>query len=298
MPQVIGVENGTIGADESLQFRKIWVRHKKLSITYLVLSDDQTQTEDDILAASGIPPLFYPLNGCRCKKRTPKEDTRVIHPITGVAASLWKVECEFDSEVKAEDDQPPESKPPVVGWRGLTEEELLEDDAITGEPIQTTAEEPIFLKGPTTIPVLDITRYEQYPFDPDVMLRFANRTNSAPFWGAPVGTVWMEPMDVGEETIEQVKYNKVRYSLKFKIRYNAGGGMIPNTWLARPLNHGFKYRESANKAPVIYFDKHGHPATVNLAADGTRLPAESPPIRLAFNRTTQIDFNILSLGPF
>jgi hypothetical protein len=30
------------------------------------------------------------------------------------------------------------------------------------------------------------------------MLRFANRINATPFWGAPEGTAWMEPMRVGE----------------------------------------------------------------------------------------------------
>lgn len=293
MPKVLGVKDGSIESDVDIEKRdKRWVARKKLRLTYYVLGDTLNTDEDDITSTSGIPPLFYPYKGTLCKSRKAKETNRIIHPVTGVAAGLWEVTCEFDNDLNPDDEQPPESKPPTIRWSGETEEEVLEKDAVTGLPVQTDAEEPIIITTPFVCPVLEIKRYEAYPFDPDVMLAYVHKTNSTGFWGAPAGSALMLPMEVDEETIEKIKYAVVTYRIKFKIKPG-----IAEPWMARVLHHGFKYRKNAGEKPTIFMDKHGNPATINLT-NGIGTKKEGLPDYLEFNRFTKANFNALSLGPF
>lgn len=298
MPKILGVDNGSISASHSLEKKdKFWVKKKTYKLVYLVLADSLADDEEDILATAGIPPLFYPYNGTVCKKRTPTETTRVVHPVSGVSSALWEVACDFDSDIDPDQNQDPDQKTPTVRWYGETDEEVLEKDAITGDPIETEAGEPIIITTPVVHPVLEISRYEPYPFDPDTMLDYAHHTNSTVFWGAPQGSALMLPMEVDEEIIEKVKWCKVVYKIKFRIKKD-GGGMMQDTWKARPLHHGFKYRKVAGEPPQVFTDGQGNPATVNLTAGGVLLPQGNPPEYLSFNRFTKTDFNALSLGPF
>ena len=304
MPKVLGVKVGSVDAsDEVTKKDRIHVRRKRITSTSYVLGDTLSDTEEDILATSGIPALWSPLRGALCKSRTPKEVDRVINPNTGVACGLWEVTAEFDSDVDPDEcTDDPSCKTPIVRWHGETEEEVLEKDAITGEPVQTAAGEPILITSPYVLPVLEIKRYETYPFDPNVMLDYSHRTNAEVFWGAPIGSALMLPMEVDEETINQVKYAVPTYRIKFKIKPD-----LDEPWKARVLHHGFQYLDeneggsgsgSACGEGIVYRDKFGNSATINLAEDGTLLPLCDPPNFLEFNRFTKIDFNNLSLGPF
>lgn len=300
MPKVIGTEDGSIQANYSLIKKdQIYVTKKTFSIVKWVLADTTADTEDTIRLTVGVPQLWTTYNGAVCMRVSPKEHTTVYaHPTTGLKTILWKVKADYDSDVDTGQNQPPNAKPPTVRWHGESEDILLEKDPITGDPIQTKAEEAILLTTPHVLPVLEVSRYETYPFDPDVILDYAHHTNSASFWGAPKGSALMLPMSVDEETIEQVKWCKVTYRIKFKIK-KQGANMLEDTWMARILHHGYKYRPSANAEPVTAQDKHGNPITVNLAnADGTKLATNADPEFLEFNQFTKVDFNNLSLGPF
>lgn len=298
MPKIIGVDYGSFGGSDGLQKKdRIWVRQKKNDICYIVLGDNTSQTDEDIYLTTGIPALGEILFGSVCKSRTAKEEQIVTHPATGGRVGLWKVDCSFDSEVDPDDisEIPP---PPKVSWDGETEDEYLAEDAITGDPIETMAKEPLFITGPVTIPILQIERYEPYPFDPDTMLTYANHTNSLAFWGAPTGCALMMPMQVQEDRLEGEKVVKVIYRIKFKMRVS-GGDFVANTWQAKVLHHGLKYRKEPGAEPVIWTDKHGNPGTINLKnADGTKLSSADPAEFLTFNRHAKANFNALSLGPY
>ena len=302
MPSILGIKDGTRDAAYGLEKRdKVRVLKKTWKVEYYVLADDQFDTEDDILATAGIPALFSVWNNAWVKGYKAKEINTVVHPVTGVATILWCVTIELDSDLDQDDDETPTNRTPVVRWTGETEDELLEEDPITGEPIQTDADEPIIITTPIVLPILEIKRYETYPFDPDTMLSYSHHTNSTEFWGAPTGSAVMMPMEVDEETIEGTKYCVVTYRIKFKIKPNAGGssGGENEPWKARVLHHGFKYRPAPGEPPVAAEDKHGNPITVNLRnGTGERLDEGEPAEYKAFNRYEKIDFNALALGPF
>lgn len=298
MPQVLGIKNATPSATIALEKQeKIWARRKTFSQTYLVLADDDSQTEDDIILTAGIPPLFFVLNGAACISQNPKEATRVVHPVTGVPSILWEVPCKFDSNVDLTQDQPPEAKTPILRWYGESEEEVLEKDLITEEPIRTDAEEPLIVTTQIPVAILEIKRYEFYPFDPNIILNYGNHVNSTPFYGAPVGSALMMPPESEEDTIEGVKYVNVTYRVKFKIR-KVAGVMEHNTWVARVLHVGYKFVNDKGKI-ALYEDKDGNPEQVFLeVGTGKKLATGVDPEYKKFNRYPKTNFNVLNLGPF
>lgn len=294
MPTILGTKDGTYSADYGLAQRdEVTVLQKTIKQTIYVLGDDLNETEDSITATPGLPKLYSLLNGAYAIAANAKESGRVVHPVTGVPTAIWEVDYSYDSNVNPEDDDDPTNKPPVIRWYGETEEEVLEEDAITGDPVQTDAEEPILITTPVVLPVLEIKRYEDYPFDPNIMLDYSHRTNSTTFWGAPAGSALMLPMDVDQEVIEGTIFAVTTYRIKFKIKPG-----VAEPWKARVLHHGFKYRTAAGKPPVIYEDRYGNPATVNLTAGGTKLPDGDPAEYLEWNRFEKANLNALSLGPF
>lgn len=293
MPTVLGIKEGSIGADFSkVKKQDVWTDAKAFDLTYYVLGDSINDREDEIILASGIPPLGYPLRGCYCKKLTPTETNRVANPSTGTPVGLWEVKANFDDDYTPEDDQPPTSKPPVIRWHGETEEEILEKDVETGDPVQTDADEPILITTPFVLPVLEIKRWENYPFDPNTMLDYSHHVNSAEFWGAPVGSALMLPMEVDEETAEGIKYCVVTYKIKFKIKPD-----LDEPWKARVLHHGSKYRKNAGQPPVQCQDRYGNPTTFNLAEGGTKLAEGAEKVFKDFSRFQKANFNALSLDP-
>lgn len=305
MPAIIGIKDGSFDASLSLKKKdKIYIPVRTFSVAYFILSDDTFQDELVISATAGLPSLWSVLNGAICMDKTFKEQTTVIHPVTGFKAILWVVTCKFTTDIDPNQDQDPESKPPTVRWSGETEEEVLEKDPITLAAITTEADEPYFASAPIVLPILEISRYEFWPFDPDVMLAYSHHTNSAAFWGAPVGSALMMPMDVDEEIIEQVKYVKVTYRIKFKIK-KEGATMLENTWNLRLLHHGFRYRKVAGEEPLTKTDEKENPMTINLKTEalhvgegGMELTTGNPGEYLEFNRFPKVNFNTLSLGPF
>jgi len=303
MPTVIGKKDGSHSAGYRIEKQdKIEIVMKSWSDVWYVLADTVDQDDDLILMASGLPTLYDISNGAYCKNKKAKAVTRVRHPVTGAATELWEVAIDFDNDIDPDqgDEDDPTNKPATIRWHGETEDELLEKDPITGEAIETDAGEPILMTSPFVMPVLEIKRYESYPFNPNTMLNYSHRINSTAFWGAAEGTALMLPMEVDQETIEGVIYAVVTYRIKFKIKEGQD-----EPWKAHLLHHGFKYRPEAGGKPEIFKDKHGNPATVNLKTEadnpgegGTLLPDGDPAEYKEFNRFTKANFNTLSLGPF
>lgn len=306
MPRVLDLKQDFFSATTALQRKeKMFSRTKKFDLVYVVMGDNVgIDNEETILSAPGIPQLFYPLRGCFCQSRTPSEVSRICHPVTGALAGLWEVKCEFSSDIDMEADRPPEAKLPRVRWTGETEDVPLDVDAVSGRPVQTSAGEPIIATTPTLMPVLEITRYEKYPFNPEVMLEYANHTNTTPFWGASKGTALMLPMEVEDEIIEGKKYNNVKYRIKFKLSQTLNplsNSMVWNeyTWRFRPMDRGYLYVPEEGSEPQLNLDAQRNPAPVNLdGKTGRKLEEGEDPEYLEFNRFPETDFNRLSLGPF
>ena len=157
MGTVLGIDEGTRGATYGLRkHEKTYVTDKTYSLTYIVLADNTSESEDAILTSTGVPILWGYYNGTYCKKLAPKEKSSIFrHPVTGVKTILWYIKADFDSKLDPDQDEPPTSKPPTVRWHGETEEEVLEKDPITGDAVQTGAEEVILITTPIVLPVLD-----------------------------------------------------------------------------------------------------------------------------------------------
>lgn len=315
MPTVIGLINGSVREESQIrQNGNLLTKFKRFSNTYIVLADTLADDGDAIKSASGIPPLLYPSGGCLCRGHRTDEQTRLMaHPTTGVPTALWHVEAFFDNEFDPTDrdpNEPPTSRKPKHRWSGDTEQEVLEKDPITGKRICTTAGEPIIEEGQIVVPVLEIVRYEKHPFDPDIMLNYANHTNSDPFWGAPRGCAYMMPMTTEEEVVQGVTYDRVTYRIKFKIKKDENGVMLEGGWRARPLNNGYQYYPDdyfdvndeftdplLEFFPRIKTDDNGQPIKVNLDEKGRVLKIATP-VYLEFNRSHEVNFNQLTLGPF
>jgi len=267
--------------------------------TYYVLADNTAETESSILGTTGVPALYSAVGGTTiCSRRSAKETHRVRHPVTAAATSLWEVDCTFDSQsLDDESSKDPEDRTPKVRWYGEEEEEVLEKDAITGDPVETKWGEPLIITAPQVRPILEVQRYEAPPFDPNINLNYANHVNSAAFYGAPAGTALLLPVEAQEEVVEQTKLISATYRVKFKIKKD-GGALKAWAWKAEVLHHGFRF-DPGDGGPIrTYTDERGNPATINLDADGKKIADGGAPYYLSFNRFPSANLNDLSLGPF
>lgn len=267
---------------------------------YYVLSDTLSETKASVTSSTGIPSAYDISEGTMVTSIDGKETHTIVHPLTGFAATLWEVTVHRSSEFDPEQQDNPENRTPKVRWYGEIDEEILEKDVITNEPIVTDCGEPMVVTAPVVTPVLEIKRYEPYPFNPTVMLQYAHKLNASEFWGAPRGAALMLPMEVDETIINNEKYCEIVYKIKFKIK---DGEEEP--WKARILHHGYLYRRLPGAKPEVFQDKNGNPHTVNLvtkeedaANAGTKLPDDEDLQYKEWNRFKFAEFNNLTLGPF
>jgi len=295
MPTVMGIRDGSVSAEKTLEKKGgALVPKKTFELTYIVYGDDMDTTEEDILATPGVPTHFYPLRGAWCKSVKPREIGTITNPFTGSLCCQWEVDCRFDSTIDSEDDQPPEGKRPAVKWDYRFLEEVMEED-LDGEAIVNTAGEPLPLVQEHVVQILTITRKEIGSFDPTVSRQYGNKVNSTPFWGFPEKTARMLPITAGEEEIiDGIRYTPVTYVIEFL--YVAGRD---EPWNARLLNYGTLARPAAGQPPARVVDGKGDEISrVLLAADGTRLPDGNQPHYLSFRKHGTTNLNALSLGPF
>ena len=321
------------GSEALVKKDQHWTRQTQFSRTFIVIAVDLAETEQDIIRSIGIPPLTSTLGltGAKCKAVRGAEMGNVIrHPVTGVPTVLWHVTCDFDTDLDVDEaEQSPESRTPKIRWGGENEEQRLEEDALSSAPVQTVPGDILIVKAPEVRPILEVKRFEVFPFDPLVQLNFANHVNSLAFYGAPIGTALMMPITVQEVNIDEFgKFNDVTYRIKFKLK-ELIAGPPPTfklfTWRANVLHHGFKFFTDENFATWIastptdptdvaewlafvkfssfepkLFQKDGNPATVNLDKFGLIEPSPLPADAsfLEFSRFPLADFNTLGLGPF
>jgi len=321
------------GAESLVKKGEHWTRQTQFSRTFIAIAVDLAETEQEIIRSVGIPPLtsILGLTGAKCKAVRGREQGNVIkHPVTGVPTVLWHVTCDFDTDLDVEEaTQSPESRTPKIRWGGENEEQRLENDALSGDPIQTRPGDILIVNAPEVRPVLEVKRFEVFPFDPLLQLNFSNHVNLTEFYGAPIGTALMLPIEVQEINIDEFgKFNEVTYRIKFKmVELIAGPPPVFKsfTWRAKVLHHGFKYFTDEDFATWIasppvdptdvdewlafvkaqsfepaLFEKDGNPATVNLDEFGVIEPSPVPADAsfLEFSRFPLADLNSLGLGPF
>lgn len=309
MPYVIDIKHSTRqGSTELASKGKLFIQRGDWSVTYYVIGDSLSDTPNDIIGASGIPPLYYPLYDGYCNKITPKEVSRTKNPRTGAICGLWEVTCEFDTDIdpnsEAGGDGTPDLKPPQWRWTGEQEEQPLTEDVLTGEPVVTGAGEPILITTPFWYPILEIRRYEKLStWDDDTILDYSNTLNLVQFWGAKMGCARMLPIETDfVETIESAQYVPVTYKIKFKMVWDQSSlDWKFYSWLIEVPHRGVLYR----KAPGAEPEPHATAETkwqiteVELNADGTKNTSLLEPYKyLSFNGLLFSNFNDLSLGPW
>lgn len=327
MPTYLGLEASSWDADLSLVTKGgLTSFHKEIKQCHYVLGDTQADTEDTIALTSGVPQLGDVLRNTRCQKVTPKEVNTVRHPTTGVLCGLWKVECEYDNNLDAEQGDnntgnqggnDPTNNRPKKRWFTEKTTEILEFDRATGKNIQTTAGEPIHVENDEPQANLEIWRYERHPFDPDKIYRYTDKTNSQVFYGAPAGCALLDDISTDEEVIESVLYDKVTYTFRFRFKFARLFDQPGNPEVLLPDSHNidvpnlgylYKPRKRSSSGSLIlgpagvegvaartFVDANGQPKKVLLDADGALLPEGEEPLRIEVTKKYQTDFRPLDL---
>ena len=319
--QKLGHRDGTRQAQYSLEQKNgIFTQRKTFEDVIYVLSDDLDQDEDDIKAFQDVPEMGELRNGASVRKVTPKELMTVVHPITGVKCILWEVEVQYDSAIDPANDGggtpgniEPKDMRPLRKWSTRHEKALLTRDQITGEPIVTQADEPIAHQTTIGYPILQITRYEDAPFDPLIKYNYENFTNQSEFYGAPSGCALMKEINSEEVVVDGRLYCQVTYVVEFSIYYTEwedGTEMLEDGYMLRLLHQGYMYRadSSPNSRPVLNIGPSGQPERVNLKTGegnsraakildggGGKLAADADPNYLEFNEFAKRDFSVLAL---
>lgn len=299
-----GAATGKIGL---IKRNKLWTvgRNFKKAF-YLVAGPDET--EDDWLATIGVPQRGTLYQGAYCLSHDFKEVTPVLNPYTGQPGVLVEVMCEFTNDISADeaedDNDDPTQRRAKVNWSSEFEEEVLEKDAVTGDPIETEAGEPYIVTHPYPISILEVSRYEQWPFNPLTLLLYGGRLNDVDFYGAPRGSAWLQPIQAPEEEVGGELFVRATYVLKFKIKFDPENPsqFLEDTWQADILQQGTQAVTglTGEGDPIIQriTDKNGNPIRVKLAEGGTILGEGLDPYYKRVNRLTYTDINDLNLGPF
>ena len=315
----LGTREADRDAPEALEFISgVKTTRQKDKTVYLFLADDCDTTVTEILATSPLPALDSTVDGMIIHKRTPKEIATVIHPDSGVQTILWEVTIEGDSKFN-ESNQGGGSgggspitiewmqEQAVESWSVMEEEERLAYDIDSGAPFNTSCGEPILVFRKVMYPVLNLLRVEEYPFDPNMILTYANHINSKEFRGAPRGHVLCLPMKSEAFQYGELILVKVTYQFKFHVEPYAkfsgatylntsfGVETAPHPFQIQVLHQGAKYRKLAADDPIVWTDKEGNPGTVNLKADGTVELDEAKPVFIVGNRYLEADFTQLGL---
>lgn len=295
MAALIGVPTGTPNLSKSLKKNgQMWKLERSFSREYMILADRLDESQASILRC--VPAIGSVSAGCICKSVSPRESETVVHPKTGRHTVLVRVVCEFDSDAKLD----PLELPPTVKFGSEMQEELMETD-FAGKRIQTANGERIEVTRPAVIPTLEISRYQPYPWNPNLNFTHANHLNSKPFWGAPPRHALLDPISceyVQIELTDECKqwFCKCSYRVRFRFDPNSS-----EPWKLRPLHYGNLVRyiteDDGDLVIAQALDPEGRPRQVNLDAMGFELPPESTePVFLEFDQYGEADFDELGIN--
>ena len=167
-----------------------------------------------------------------------------------------------------------------------------------GKMIETVNHERLNCTRPHVMPTLEISRYERYPWNPNVNFTHANHLNSLPFWGAPPKHALLRPITceyVQLEVIDGQKewFCKTSYKIDFDFKADS-----EEPWKLKVLHYGNYVRESLSNSNIIQaVDVQGRPRQVNLDLDGFELSSfVEGPCFLEFDQYDEADFNQLGIN--
>ncbi len=282
-----GVRNGSLEIEYSTS-QKGGIR-KTGSLSYTVAADAINTNEDSVATTAGIPQPYQSLNGMWCQKVQLKDAGTGKHPVGNYDTRIWIITCSFDSELDTSKGEiNPLLRPVVITRDADIEMDRLIFDAVTGAPIATANNEPIWVQGPIILPVYTFTRYEVYPYSNAAIMGYTNAVNLAAFYGAPSGTALMLKVSTTEVTIQNVRYEHVTYRVKFKINpYNPSA---TDTWQGTVPHQGTIYKDSTGAYLNVDRDGVSRGTIYNLGPTGLKLNWNVPTQHLAFNRFRKVAF--------
>ena len=166
--------------------------------------------------------------------------------------------------------------------------ESLEKDVVTGAPIQNPNGERIQIEVPRSFPVIEFSRYENYPDNPAGVAAiaakialYANKIN------ADISTrlLFMHAPHATREAINGGYYFKMTYRITIR------GGLEP--YKARPLCEGYTFRGLVGGNIRSTAERYGQNIKVNLDLNGLE---SDDPVYLAFNQYDSVSFGSLGLA--
>jgi len=279
----IGRKNSSFTAERSYDPNATSGTNKTFTDIYLVTVDNVDDNEEDVLVATGIPPIGSFSKGAYLVRKSAKE--------VDASALLWEVECSYDSQPDTSD-----PNPDLVEWSWSAEtlDIALTKDVINGSFIVNGVMEPIIITTPIAIPVLTVSRIEPV-FSPNTILNYVNKVNSHPFYGAPKDTALMSDISDQREDIEGKKYRRITYVIKFNLLFDYEENKFLG-WVVQPLNTATKHWSIPNdESSAKPFLVDGVPTTGFLNLNGTE---STTPQYLIFYKHLRANFNALNLGPF
>lgn len=293
----LGIEDGSISSHIALESPNglFWFPQKDGSRVYFVVSESISTTDTSIVATAGIPQIGDLVDGAPVRRHRATEVGRVQYGNT--PRILWKVTIEtdtrFDPSSSSSSEDPTDMRP-RRRWYTNKEKRRIEKD-VNGDPIQTANGEEILYERSVIKSVLEIERYENYPFDPSVHIDYCNHSNDATFYGAPIGTAIIDDIQSEEEVVSGVTYCKVRYVIVFLILFEDGVPLENTIADVTFLHQGYLVRANATAKPSTVLDKHGHPRKCNLEEDGTETPEGTTPTFVTFPDIPYATFDDLNL---
>ena len=223
--------------------------------TYMIISSDGTDDEDDVYNTTGLPALgssFVGDNGNTdtgayvvSRRITDHDQTRKV----------WLVEVSWDSQVDptkwGSDVMDPQDWAPEIEW---------DTEAIQTTPIYDTSSDLIlnaagdpFTEPPVLktehISTLRYTRWE-LGFTSAIQDAYSGKINSDIYLGYPVGSALMGGIQARAEFIAGVQFWRVTYPIKFAPKTRTASG-LKRTWDVKSFNRGPMFIKAGVKVSAM-----------------------------------------------
>ena len=246
MPNLlIGPENGTLSASRQATRRGFT---KTASLTFTVVSETLATDEESIMDDTPGLPILLGLYGTGlgqvvCTSVDPSQEYPTKHPVTGNEAYVWKVECQFTSDISDLYGGSALSTPPVIRYNG-SQITLRSNFDGSGNPITNFFQEPLFYDATVPVGNLTIERFEPLSTNiiDDIFTRrtpYEGTCNLGSFHGLPEGTCLMQPIQAQPETRNGLTLDRVVYTIS--VLLNPFDQSQADTWTEDQIPHRSNY---------------------------------------------------------
>lgn len=215
-------------------------------ILWTVVGEDLTTTVDDIVYGTPeIPSPWQVVAGASTTMyATEVNATRTgtgFHPTTGVEAWVFDVRAVLSNALDVDKlgGQDPANIDALLlpaDVSGTTITELVEDSFdFNGNRVTDYFNRPIKIKRPNLLQNESYEKWLPSPFDRSIILTYANTCNAAAFYDYPAGTVRMARITHREQSINGVKYSRVKFDVQIKLDH--ADPSTENTWIVQDQPH-------------------------------------------------------------